>query len=356
MKNFVQPGEVDIPGGVLYSFGVDPSNPTAVAAPVNKVDRNRDPKHDHEFVLGIDRELGPSFAIGAAYTWRKADNWTYRPRLSGPCGSEITLGSCPIIGPGSYTAGTPVTRNGFTGVPYSPDVALVNAGSGGRIRTNRPDYTTTFNGLELTLTKRLTNKWMGRVAFSYNDWVENFDGVAVSGTTANAGSPGAIETDALLDGGQVATLSGGSGKASFYTSVKWQLYATGLVQLPWSFDLSGVVFGRQGGPYPKSIRISGGRDGTRPWLAQDAVDTDRYSALWNFDLRLAKNIRLGSSSTVTLSAELFNVLNNELVLSRWRYPDSAAFTDTAAGATPGVGRIEELISPRIFRFGARFSF
>jgi hypothetical protein len=59
---------------------------------------------------------------------------------------------------------------------------------------------------------------------------------------------------------------------------------------------------------------------------------------------------------VTLSAELFNVFNNNLVLSRWRYPDSAAFVDTAAGATAGVGRIEELMSPRIFRFGARFNF
>jgi hypothetical protein len=88
----------------------------------------------------------------------------------------------------------------------------------------------------------------------------------------------------------------------------------------------------------------------------DSIDQDRYGDLWNFDLRLAKNIRLGGSSTVTLSAELFNLFNSGLVLSRWRYPDSAAFTDAAGGATQGVGRIEEIISPRIFRFGARFAF
>ena len=50
------------------------------------------------------------------------------------------------------------------------------------------------------------------------------------------------------------------------------------------------------------------------------------------------------------------MFNNDLVLSRWRYPDGAAFTDMAGGATAGVGRIEEIMSPRIFRFGARFSF
>jgi hypothetical protein len=354
---FVQQGEVDLGAGVLYSSNVNPSNPTEVAEPVNKIDRNRDPKHDHEFVLGIDREIGPNLAIGAAYTWRKADNWTYRPRLGGPCGAEITVGSCPVMGPETYAPGAPVTRNGFTATPWLPNSDLVTAGNSARIRTNRPGYSTKFNGLELTLTKRLANKWMGRVAFSYNDWAENFDGTPVAGAVTNgAGTPGRLETDALVDGGQVATLSGGSGKASFYSSVKWQLYATGLVQLPWDFDLSGVAFGRQGGPYPKSVRISGGADGTRPWFAQDEIDQDRYDTLWNFDLRLAKNLRLGGSSTVTLSAELFNVFNNNLVLSRWRYADSASFTDTAGGATQGVGRIEEVISPRIFRFGARFTF
>jgi hypothetical protein len=353
--NFVQAGEVDIPGGVLYSFGANPSNPTAIAAPVNKIDRNRDPKHDHEFILGLDHELAANFAVGAAYTWRKADNWSYRPRLSGPCGSEITVGSCPIIGPESYAPNAPVTRNGFTARTFSPNTALVTAGSAGRIRTNLDNYHTTYNGLELTATKRLSNKWMARVAFSFNDWTEHYDGTPVTRNLIG-GSPGRTEQDALVEGGQVAALSGGSGKASFYSSIKWQVYANALVQLPWSLDLSTAIFSRQGGPYPKSVRISAGRDGTVPAFAQDEVDTDRYDTLFNLDLRLAKNIKLGSNASLSLSAELFNAFNNNLVLSRFRYADGAAFTDTAAGATAGNGRIEELLSPRIFRFGARFSF
>jgi hypothetical protein len=44
------------------------------------------------------------------------------------------------------------------------------------------------------------------------------------------------------------------------------------------------------------------------------------------------------------------------VLSRSRFANASAFTNTSQGAEPGVGRIEELISPRIFRFGARLSF
>ena len=122
-----------------------------------------------------------------------------------PAAAEITVGSCPVMGPETYAPGTPVTRNGFTGHPLARRTRPSSRpAAAARIRTNRPGYTTKFNGLELTLTKRLADKWMGRVAFSYNDWVENFDGIPTSATTANAGSPGAIETDALVDGGQVA--------------------------------------------------------------------------------------------------------------------------------------------------------
>ena len=153
----------------------------------------------------------------------------------------------------------------------------------------------------------------------------------------------------------MAFLSGGSGKASFYSSVKWQVYANALAQLGWGFDLSGAVFGKQGGPYPVNVRIAAGRDGTLPALANNAIDENRYSDVWDVDLRLAKNIKLGGS-TLTLSAEVFNVLNSGVVLSRFRSANSGSFTQTIAGAEPGLGRIEEILSPRIFRFGARFQF
>jgi hypothetical protein len=204
------------------------------------------------------------------------------------------------------------------------------------------------------MTKRLSNKWMGRMAFSFNDWTENWkDGVT---PTTFLGSPGRSEVDPLNQGGQVALLSGGSGKASFYSSVKWQLYANAMVQLPWSLDFAGSVFGKQGGSYPINIRLTAGRDSAINFLATPDVDTNRYPNVWDADLRLAKNIKLGRQVALSLSAELFNAFNNNVVLSRTRQANSAAFTSTIAGAEPGLGRIEEILAPRTFRLGARFSF
>jgi hypothetical protein len=347
---FAQPNEVDL-GDFRYNVNIDPDNPGSVGSTVNKIDRNYKAKHDSEAIVGLDRELAQNFAVGAAYTWRRTTDWAYRPRIGGDCGATPTFASCHILGPSDYTRNNPVTANGFTASTYSPNSGLVTAGGGGRLRTNRSDYNTVFKGLELTLTKRLSNKWMGRVAFSWNDWVEHFDGTPVG----DLGSPGPTETNPVVDGGQVATLGGGSGKASFYTSVKWQLFATGLVQLPGDFDFSGALFGKQGGPYPIDLRLSAGRDGNLNALAVPKVDTNRYGNLWNLDLRLAKNIKFGSTA-VTLSAEAFNVLNNDLVLGRFRFANQPSFISTIAGAEPGKGRVEDIINPRVVRFGARLSF
>ncbi|HEY2945347.1 MAG TPA: hypothetical protein VGN09_23130, partial [Vicinamibacteria bacterium] len=350
---FVQPNEINF-NDFQYNINVDPDNPGAVGVTTNKVDRDWKAKHDNEFIVGIDHELMPNFAVGAAYTFRRADDWDWRARLAAPCTGEPTRGACPIITANQYTANAPSTANGYTARTFSPNPALVTAGGGGRMRTNRDGYYTNFSGIELTLTKRLSKKWMARGAFSWNDWTEHWkDGVTP--TQFVNGNPGPTEVDPLVQGGQVANLSGGSGKASFYTSVKWQAYGNALVQLPWDIDLSGVVFGKQGGPYPINLRLSAGRDATLSALATPEVDTKRYSNVWDADFRLAKNIKYRDAA-VTLSVEVFNALNNDVILSRFRTANSSAFVDTRAGAESGVGRIEEIIAPRTLRLGARLSF
>ena len=355
---FVQPNEVNL-GNFLYNFNIDPDDPGAVGTTVNKIDRDLKPKRDHEVVLGIDREIGANFAVGAAYTWRRSVDWSYQPRIGSECGSEPTRATCRIIGPSDYIRNAPTTANGFTGYTFSPNPDLVTAGGGGRMRTNAEGYRTNYSGVELTMTKRLSNRWMSRVAFSWNDWTENWDGTPYgahdTASSANEGQVTPTEGDALVQGGQVAYLSGGSGKASFYTSVKWQLYANAMVQLPWSVDLSGGVFGKQGGPYPITVRLPAGRDGQLQSLGTAEIDSNRYPNVWNVDVRLAKTVKFGGSG-LTLSAEVFNVMNNGVILSRSRQANTGTFTSTIAGAEPGLGRIEEIIAPRIVRFGVNFTF
>jgi len=356
---FVQPDEVDL-GDYLYNVNIDPDNPGAVGDTVNKIDRDLKPKHDHEIVVGVDRDLGANLAVGLAYTWRKAVDWNYVPRLGGPCQGEPTASSCTIMQPSDYTPNEPTTANGYTALTYSPNPALVDAGGGGRILTNADGHHKTFNGLELTLVKRLSNRWMGRVAFSWNSWKEYWDGTpyavtAGTGATADAGNPQRTETFGNVDGGNVTFLSGGSGKASFYTNVPWQLYANALYQLPGGFDISGALFAREGGAYPVVVRLAGGIDGTNNALATDKIDSLRYDDLWNLDLRLSKTFKMGRAG-LTVAAEWFNVLNSSTLLSRSRQANTATFTNTSQGAIDGRGRVEEIMVPSTLRLGARLTF
>ena len=325
----------------LFASGINPANPSAAGSSPNKIDRDLKNRYDNEVVVGLDHELASNFAIGGAITYRKSSGFQATPRLSALCPTATNCSTIPVS---AYTALAPQARTagGISGTvqPYAPPAALITAGGSGRYRTNYDGYSNQFKGLELTMNKRMSNKWGGRVAFSLNDWTEHFDGTPVG---AN-GNPSKTDTSPLLDGGPVSVLSGGSGKSSFYSSFKWQVYINGIVQLPASFDLSTQIFGRQGGTFPVSISTGVGSDGTGRLLV-GGVEDRRYDNLWNLDFRLARNSKIGKI-TLTPSIELFNALNNDLVLSRAR----------ALSTASTFNRVEEVISPRIVRVGVKLSF
>ena len=340
---FVQPGEVNL-NDLRYWSGVNPANPGSVSPDtVSKVDRDRKPRSDDEFIVGLDRELGANFAAGLAFTYRKMDNWSATYRFSGACSSplEPTKDSCPLMGASDYTQNAPVTSNGYTGFTYSPNAALVTAGRGGNLLTNRNDYDTSYKGLELTLNKRLSNKWMARVAFTLADWTQN-----VGAAVGDNGNPTKRQNDNLVDGDQVALLSSGSGKGQlYYTGQKWQFYGNALYQLPLGIDVSGALWGRQGGLKPVFLNVAAGNDGTLAVAATETVESERYGNVWNFDLRLAKTFRFGKQAYFTAAAEWFNVANSGQVLIRIRQANSSAYN-----------RVDEVLNPSIFRLGATFGF
>jgi hypothetical protein len=352
----VQPDEVlfnDFRG----ANGIDPNNPTSAGSTPDRIDRDLKAPHTDEFIVGVDHELMPNFAVGAAYTYRRNGDLTYRPHIAAACPANPTAGNCPIIQPNLYTPNDPVSSGGYTVFTYSPPDDLVEAGSFGRLRTNQPGYVQNFNGLDLTMTKRLSNKWMGRIAFSWNAFKQNYSGVTPvnggGGTQGGIGGPGGgryngnpTPTDLnSLTNDYVAAQSGGSGRATFYTTPTWQIYANALYQLPWNLEASGAIFGRQGQIEPLYIKASAGADGSFNVLATPTVDAVRYSGVWDLDLRLAKNVKLSESAAITLSIEGFNIFNSGTTLQQFRQVNSDSFQ-----------RIDEILSPRIFRLGARLTF
>ena len=54
--------------GIQRSANVNPNNPGALAASVNAIDPDLKNDKEYEVVAGLDHELLPNFAVGAAYT------------------------------------------------------------------------------------------------------------------------------------------------------------------------------------------------------------------------------------------------------------------------------------------------
>src|SRR5207237_3664057 len=97
----------------------------------------------------------------ADYSWRRYVHqlWNEAPPIGVTSADYFEDGRIT----GTLPDGTPYD------VPYfALDASRAPRGNG-TLTANREGYHQTFNGLELAATKRLSNRWMSRVAFSWND-------------------------------------------------------------------------------------------------------------------------------------------------------------------------------------------
>jgi hypothetical protein len=324
--------EVDLAGGAL---GV-PQN--AELFTVNEIDSDYKAPRDTEFLVGIEREVLPNFALGATYTYRRTTSVPYVSYI-GVNGTD-------------WVPCEPVTANGYTAAcqDLGPEnaAAVEAAGFGVRL-SNRPDYHRTYNGLELTAYKRLSNRWMGRVGFGYNNWTESFDGRAGVQNPLPVLYDGygyqsfgsTILTDAKQSGGQIGYYSTGSG-TFYWMPSKWQISANALYQIGKGFEVAGNLYGRQG--YIRPINLTVDNAFVDTVLAVEVGD-ERLPDIWNLDLRLGWNGKLAGRATLGLSADVFNVFNSSTTLRQLDTADSDSFN-----------RIDQIMNPLLVRFGVRLTF
>jgi hypothetical protein len=180
---------------------------------------------------------------------------------------------------------------------------------------------------------------MARVGGSYNNATDSDEN-----DVNNLGNPTSLDTDPIIDGGQYAPRSAGSGQGDIYINAKWQLNANGVYQLPWDSEVAGNLFGRQGNPVPVFRQAALGLDGAQRVLISPALDDQRFDNTWNLDLRLAKRVAT-NHVTARVEFDLFNVFNGNVDLQRERN-----------GASPNYFRLNQILSPRILRVGVRLTF
>ena len=319
--------------------GFDPANPGKVDESINKTGDYTVPK-THELIFGVDRELFKNFGVSASFTWRKFVDFTWNRRLG--------MTRSAYVQSGTLTGGPLPDGSNFSVPFYKADPAKTPAEAltGGRIYETRPDYTQRFWGIEMTATKRLSDRWMGRFGFSTNDHREYFNDPNTSIVDPNP-APGAP----LIDGGLVVRASGGSGKSGIYQLLpKYALNANGLYQGPWGIDFGGNLVFRQGfgQAWFRSSVATGDVFGSSKNIAvYEDINQNRLPAVTSFDIRVAKQFRI-QRVTLNVDFDIFNLFNVGTELGR-------QYDYRRTGAT-GFNQVLEIMNPRIARIGLRLGF
>jgi hypothetical protein len=186
--------------------------------------------------------------------------------------------------PGPTLTGTLPDGSSYSVPTFIPNQAAVTAGGNGFLLTNWDGFSTDYHGLEFNAVKRLSDRWMGRVGFAFNNAREHYQPQARYDTNGN---PTPTITEPLVDGGQFAPLSSGNSAGSVFINAKWQFNANAMYVAAYGIEIAGNVFGRQGYPFPLFRSASLGAD-TGIQVIVTPESTFRYDDVWSTNLRVAR--------------------------------------------------------------------
>lgn len=305
--------------GILAYANCDPWNPTRVDDP-DAISPDLKSIVTDEFLVGIEREIFTDISLSATLILRRThqERWDpyYDEETAWKEGQENWLG--------------PIQKSlEYDGVTYNYEYwTLDRYRPAGVILETAPDRHVNYTGIEFTAIKRLSHRWMMNLSFTYQK------------------STGYLGEKGFLDPTNVDKWEG---QPRDYDS-RWLAKLSFLYQLPWGFSFSGFANAREGTVFLKRIlaatpeRAAVGL-GTTQNISIEPYGTTRLSNFYNCDLSLAKDFLLGKYGRLTLQVDAFNVFNFNHTLQRFSQVNS-----------PRYREIENILNPRVIRFGVRYRY
>jgi hypothetical protein len=355
-NGLLTPGQI-VPIGLGYSGNVNPNNPAQLIQP-NAVNPNLSAPISNEFLLSAEHALMPELVVGLNLTYRVNSNLLQEDQLvyddPNP-GDPSTFNSVGRVATRSDYVPVTVqvdTPSGLQNVTYYELRPGVSTHQG--VFLHNGDYESTYKSAALTFNKRLSNHWMMRGNLTYSDWYYNQAGDRPDPSILVGGGA----TDGLfVSPGSIVVQSSGvvsGSKPEVYINSKWAFALNGMYQFfpdrPWGFNAAGNLTGRQGYPTPWFVTVPTAGGALPESVQVGSTDSNRVDNIVDFDARIEKEFTFQEFG-LTLGLDCFNLFNESFVLQR----KNQLFSTLNPGPL-NVGFIDELISPRIFRIGARISF
>ena len=328
----------DLNGDHRFQVGEQSGVPVVSAVVVNgqiatSIDPNFSRPYTNEYSFGIDRELMANTKFGAVVTYRQEKNFQAYYNPDNPYASTLTTAVDPGI---DGVVGT--TDDGTYGY-------YARTSAGNRVVvTNDTNYLQTYKGLELTVNKRLSNRWQMLAGYTLAKTEVNNTTLA---QTATNPSP-----NLLINATGNVTDANAPDRPN-------QFKATGMYILPWHDVLiSGNLSIQQGPPITRQISRAIGF-ATNQIINLEPLGNTRLDTLTKIDVRLGKVFRFANSRSVEASVDFDNLTNADTVWSARNRTEATAFTDPTTGTRATLQQFlspVSILAPRTVVFRAAFKF
>jgi hypothetical protein len=316
--------------------------------PEEPVARGVNPYRQHEYVAGVDYQIGKDWAVEARYDRRRLDHVIEDASLADPNAFEIYT----IVNPGQ---GVNKTIDGYAnyltslGDAYGPGTAAFNpTGAFGTCPTcpNNPTAIRNYDGLEFRMTKSPSKGWSGMFSYTWSRLWGNYTGLTTT-DQIDGGTTGRNSPDTTRSFDEPFYYFGANGKSNdgpLPTDRPNTFKGNASYQLPWkgkgmttTFGLFQVAY--QGSPVSSHTDLGlGGANpieatyifGRSNWVN---ATTDATGAIqlgspyarrtpWytQSDFNLAHAIKVNKSNehqVLSFNATFTNLLNQHAVTSYW---------------------------------------
>ena len=203
--------------------------------------------------------------------------------------------------------------------------------------TNDANVLQSYKGLELTLTKRFTDRW--QMLAGYTTSVNRIDNISID-VSPNflINSSGVISSDANPGGG--SSRCSGCGASNGDKPNQFKL--TGMYVLPWHEIITSVNYSGVSGPaYTRQISRALAIGGSQTINLQPMGDT-RLDFQNRIDVRVGKMFKLNGSRTLEATVDFDNLTNANWVWQARSLTPATAFTDPTTGTR---ATLQQFLSP-----------
>jgi len=289
------------------------------------LDPNLKNSRTDEFALFLEREVIANFGVRAGYVWRGTRNLYQRVNVN-RLGDVFTV-PFPVRDPGpDGRVGTGDDGGIIEAFDLDPAVRALPVIN----QTRNIDGDGDFHTFEITGTKRMSNRWSALISYG---WTKSFD----NGNSAYLGNAVRQNTSPVTPNDFINTNDGR------HEYSRQNAKVSGTYQAPWGVSVSPMLRYQQGFPFGRTFAASGFFVGNVRILAEP-LGTQRQDDIIVTDLRLEKEVGLGTSRKLGIFFDAYNLFNaNPAQNLQW-----------SSGTS--YNRPLSIVPPRLARIGAKLTF